>query len=512
MNHPLEQDERALLRWYDHLSINAFWLGINVASGTLTPVLLPYLVALFAPSELKNTYLATLRVIGLAIAMAVQPMAGMLSDRSTHPLGRRRPFIIAGALLNILFLFIIGASTLFVGSGMDAFFWSAVGASTAYVILLIGVSLLQVSSNIAHGALQGLIPDRVPQHQRGLASGVKAVMELAPLIFVIFIGRLVDRGQIWLTVGVLMLAFLITMLVTVFGVREDPLRVKPSDPVGERLLRLVALTVIFVAVTQAAVWIVRTSGTYLERSGSALWLQLTIVGLAALVGMAGAIFLGVYFGAWVGIGRQARQQTSFIWWVVNRLLFLAGVGSIQGFAQYFFSDVLHVENAATMTTLLMAIVGVFLMVTAIGGGVLADRLGRTKLVAASGLVAACGTLLLVPATSVPWVMVCGCVIGIGAGTFMATNWAMGTDLAPARDAGLYLGISNLAGAGAGIVGQGIGGPLADHFNRLGPGLGYRLVFLLYGVLFLLSVATLSRVRAARKDKTPSSNAAPRRFA
>ena len=79
------------LRWYDYLTINSYWFGQNVASGILTPVLLPYLVALFAPLELKNTYLATLRVAGLAVAMTVQPMAGMFSDRSTHPLGRRRP-------------------------------------------------------------------------------------------------------------------------------------------------------------------------------------------------------------------------------------------------------------------------------------------------------------------------------------------------------------------------------------------------------------------------------------
>ena len=70
---------------------------------------------------------------------------------------------------------------------------------------------------------------------------------------------------------------------------------------------------------------------------------------------------------------------------------------------------------------------------------------------------------------------------------------MDTSLAPPDQAGRYLGISNLAGAGAGIVGAGIGGPLADFFNRLGPGLGYLVIFALYGALFLLSVAALARV-------------------
>ena len=29
------------------------------------------------------------------------------------------------------------------------------------------------------------------------------------------------------------------------------------------------------------------------------------------------------------IGKEARQHTSFIWWIVNRLLFLAAITSLQ---------------------------------------------------------------------------------------------------------------------------------------------------------------------------------------
>jgi len=483
-----------IMRWYDHICINFYWLGINVASGIITPVLLPYLVALFAPLALKNTYLANVRVIGLAVAMAVQPIAGMLSDRSTHPAGRRRPFIVGGTIGNILFLLIIGASPLFLGASSDGFFQSIFGFGTAYAVLLLGTVLLQFSSNVAHGSLQGLIPDLVPENQRGRASGVKAVMELLPVFFVLFIGPLVDAGRIWLTVGIIMAGFLISGLVTTFFVHEEPLKAKPSEAIGNRVWRLIILTVIFVAVTQAAVWMVKASSTQLAQRGTAVGTQIALVGLAGLLGMAGAIFVGVYAGARVGIGREAGQQTSFIWWVINRLLFLASVGSIQGFAQYYLADVLQVPNPATATTMLMASVALFLIASALGGGYLADRVGRKRLVAYSGLLAAGGTVLLLFAASMPMVIVSGCIIGLGAGTFMATSWALGTDLAPAGEAGRYLGISNLAGAGAGIVGAGIGGPMADFFNSLRPGLGYLVIFAVYAVLFLLSVAALRGVR------------------
>jgi MFS family permease len=481
-------------RWYDHITINIYWLGLNVASGTITPVLLPYLVALFAPVELKNTYLATIRVIGLAVAMTIQPLSGMLSDRSTHPMGRRRPFIVGGTLFDLLFLLIIGASPLFLTSALNGWLQLNAGVTAAYVVLLVGIVLLQVSSNVAHGALQGLIPDLVPENQRGRASGVKAIMELLPVFLIIFMGPLVDSGQIWMTVGIIMAALLITMLITVLAVHEEPIETKPTGSIRERTLRLFGLTAIFLAATQAAVWIVRFSGTQLTRWGVPSGVQISIVGLTGLAGMAGAIFVGVYFGAWVGIGKQARQQTSFIWWVINRLLFLAAVGSIQGFAQFFLADVLQIPNAATMTTVLLAVVAVFLVGSALGGGYLADRLGRKRLVALAGLIAAAGTFLLLLSTNIPMVIVSGCIIGLGTGTFMATNWALGTDLAPAKEAGRYLGISNLAGAGAGIVGAGIGGPMADFFNLLQPGLGYLVIFGLYGALFLLSVIALARVR------------------
>jgi hypothetical protein len=322
-------------------------------------------------------------------------------------------------------------------------------------------------------------------------------MELLPVFGAILIGQFLGQGRIWLTIGIVMAAFVISMLITVLTVHEEPLQEKPAGGLREPILRLVALTVIFVAATRAGVAIVGYSASQLNQWGADLAVQVTIVGLAGLIGMAGSILIGVYLGAWVGIGKDAPQQTSFIWWVINRLLFLAAVGSVQGFALYYLADVVRVADAELWTGVLMAVVAVFLVATALGGGYLADRIGRKRLVGLSALVAAAGTFLLLLAQEMPLIIVAGSIIGIGAGTFMATNWALGTDLVPRQEAGRYLGISNLAGAGAGIVGTGIGGPMADFFNAVRPGLGYLVIFALYGVLFLLSAVALTRVKDAR---------------
>ena len=85
------------------IAINLFWLGLNIRNTALGSIFMPYLVGIFAPEAIKNTALGGMRTAGLVIAMLVQPAAGMLSDRSTSRFGRRRPYILVGALFDCLF-------------------------------------------------------------------------------------------------------------------------------------------------------------------------------------------------------------------------------------------------------------------------------------------------------------------------------------------------------------------------------------------------------------------------
>ena len=465
------------MRWYDYITYNVYWLGLSMASGSLTPIILPFLVAQFVGEAVKGTYLGLLRSAGLVVAILIQPMAGLLSDRSTSRWGRRRPFIFVGTLLDLVFLVLVGLS----GN---------------YWFLFVAVLLLQFSSNVAHGALQGVIPDLVPEDQRGRASGAKAVLDLLPVILTAFTtAKLVGAGKVWAAILVVMATFLITMLITIFAVREEPLREKSKEPLAEPLLRIVLLTIIFTAVTSLFGGLVGFTGRLLAGQGT---LQMVAVGLAGLLAMAGAIVLGVWWSARVGIGVAAHKHTSYTWWVVNRLLYLAAIGSIQSFAMYFLQDVIKVPNAPAATGNLMMVVGLFTLLSALPGGWLGDKFGHKRLVALSGVVAAAGTFLLFLAHDLAMVTVCGVVLGLSVGLFMTTNWALGTELVPAAEAGLYLGISNLAGAGAGIVGAGIGGPMADFFNAYRMGLGWLVVFAIYGALFLLSAVILLNVRVERR--------------
>lgn len=487
---------KRLLKWYELLTLNGYQLGLSMASAVISPLLLPALVLAFMPPEKKNTYTALVYVTGLVVAMFIQPVMGMLSDRSTSKLGRRRPFIALGALLNILFLVVIGASLWFKDSSLNAFMQSTFGITASLGVLLLGMVLLQFSSNISQAGQQGLIPDLIPEQQRGRASGIKSVAEMLPSALVLLVAPLVDKQKFWVVLLILMAVYLVTMLITVLFTREEPITEKPPRPEGRPILRMLLLTLIFVGVTQLALQLVKGIGTWLPEETTSLGLRVALVGLAGLLGMAGSIVIGVYFGAQVGIGRESKQHMPFIWWVVTRLMFLAAIGSVRNFALFFVKDVLQVPNPATVTTYLTAVIFVFLLISSVVGGILSDKVGRKKLLAIAGCLAVLGTIILVFSRTIPVVMISGVFLGLGTGTFMASNWALGTDLVPHKDAGRYLGISNLAGAGAGIVGSSIGGPLADYFNAIQPGLGYPVVFALYGGLFLLSVLLLPRIKTA----------------
>ena len=463
------------LRWYDHLTINLFWLGLNIRNNSVGSVFTPYLVVAFAPESVRNTALATINTAGLLMAMLVQPAMGLLSDRSTSRFGRRRPFIFVGVILDL-------ACLVFIAFSWD--YWSLFAATL----------LIQFSANMSHGALNGLIPDMIPESQRGIASGVKGVMELIPLILVaLVIANIVGGGQFRLAVLITALALLLIMLLTMIFVKEEPLREKPDVPLGPTMLRVLGMLagiamgaasgLLAGAIAGGLAWLVATPFT------SANTARAIGLGLGGLVAMIVAVIAGVWAGTGTTLGWEAaRAHRSFVWWVVNRLFFYCALGSIRTFAPFFLMSTFQInrEQATIMAGQLITAVGIATLVTALPGGWLSDRFGHRRLVALSGGMGFAGAMLILGmiwAPSTGLLYTAGVILGLATGLFTSTNWALGTSLVPREEAGRYLGVSNLAGAGAGIVGVGIGGPVADAINSTLPGLGYFPLLGLTGCCF-----------------------------
>ena len=101
--------------------------------------------------------------------MVVQPLVGAMSDKTVSPFGRRRPYLLGGAIIAALALWI------FPNSGSIAnVLQNAAGITlhplTGLLIAAIMIWVIDACINIAQGPYRALIPDVVPQEQHSLAN------------------------------------------------------------------------------------------------------------------------------------------------------------------------------------------------------------------------------------------------------------------------------------------------------------------------------------------------------
>ncbi len=193
------------------LVISLLGFALTFSSNIQDPPLMTFKVRQLAP-DLPNTTLGILGFIGLLVAMAVQPIVGVFSDRAKTKLGRRLPFLIGGAVL-------IAASLFLLALAPDL--W----------VLLLGVIFIQFSSNILQGPWQALIPDLVPESQHGTASSFKAVMDIIATVVAgavagILLGttgqKLFGDSAIYVTAAAPVVVFILFVTLTAIWAREQP--------------------------------------------------------------------------------------------------------------------------------------------------------------------------------------------------------------------------------------------------------------------------------------------------
>lgn len=101
--------------------------------------------------------------------MVVQPIIGALSDKTTSPFGRRRPYLLGGALLSALALWALPNSeaiTNFISNGLHI----KLPALAALAFAAAMIWILDACVNIAQGPYRALVPDVVPPEQHSIAN------------------------------------------------------------------------------------------------------------------------------------------------------------------------------------------------------------------------------------------------------------------------------------------------------------------------------------------------------
>lgn len=169
------------------LGVSMFW-SVNVA---LVPLLLE-----------KSTPSAAL--IGFALSMGavagviIPILAGLWSDRIRTAWGKRRPFVLIGGI-------IAAATVVFVP------------LSRTYFLTLVILTVLYIALNFYVSPVFALIPDVVPENQRGQASGVYGVLRGVGTLLGLALGGYLWRFGVFKPFLATGLAILATALITFAG-------------------------------------------------------------------------------------------------------------------------------------------------------------------------------------------------------------------------------------------------------------------------------------------------------
>lgn len=326
---------------------------------------------------------------------------------------------------------------MWLGTGGDLIFLAIMGFIGGLPALFIGYIGLQTSSNIAHGPAQGLLPDEVPASQLGMASGIKTTMDMAGIIL-----------------SSLLMGFLISA--------KDP------DPTLSTIV-IIGFLILFSLITLLGS---REKSTYAPQRIRVDWK---------------ALWKSVFYF-------KAEGDKNYWRLIFSRFLYLVGIYGFQSFAQYFIRDKFSGQDPIQFTQFVMGSFVIVLMIFSLFSGRWSDKIGRKRLQIASSYVGALGSILIIFATTPFQLILFGSILGAGLGIFLATNWALANQMAPAGDVGKYIGLTNLATAGSAAVAR-LEGPMTDVLNNAAPGQwwGWTALFAISAVLMLGSALAMRKV-------------------
>lgn len=195
--------------------------------------------------------------------------------------------------------------------------------------------------------------------------------------------------------------------------------------------------------------------------------------------------------------------------LASRLVLITAVASFQTYGLFFLRDSVGLDNPAeALGRMILVIAGALAIAVYISGWV-SDRVGRKPVVMVGALGAAISALWMLTADSSTQVLIIASVMGASVGVLLSANWALANEMVDESQAGLHIGIVNLATIGGAALAK-LLGPGIDALNRI-PGraddFGYQVLiagaaaFFVIGAVLLMPLKTTGRESTSR-DTTP----------
>ncbi len=430
---------------FDQVNINVFWIANNFHWQALLAIVIPSMVAKLLGDAHKDINLTLVVAWGTLVAVIVNPLVGAISDYATFRMGRRRPFMIIGTILNVVVLAAFAFSPA-LPSGILLFM---------FALLFL---LLQFTNNLANSPWSAIIADNVPTQQRGVTAGFNGLFTLlGTIIGSIVAGIIVNKNdalplyrneivQIFLIIAVVQVVF---VAYTVLMVKETPLEIRENKPFQ---------------ITPILKKFFFKPGRYPDLS----WVLLAR--LLVMMGIWGVFyFLQYYFDDVLG-GPGVKT------------IILNGAFSGEKFAGALFLPML----------LLLA------LPTSIFAGWASDHWGRKGLVYLSGAMMTVVCLVFILFQSQYGALIAGAFFGIGYGAYTSVDWALTADVLPPTDeAGKFLGIWSAMGILPQVVGITIGGVILQLLRGFPNHIGYTTLFVVTIAYFGLGTLVIKQVKGVK---------------
>jgi MFS family permease len=337
---------------------------------------------------------------------------------------------------------------IFIGALLDVVFLWGMATSNEIPMIAAFVALLQFSSNFAQGPFQGYVPDLVPAKQVGLASGL--------------IGLFGALGNV---IG--------------YGVSAIALRYSAVD--GNAFFYGTMAIGVIEFLTMISVVARVDEGQKVKKRNGKSWFSIAKE-------------------AW---GTDILREESFLWLVASRFCILTGASLYPIMATFYLAQVfgLDAKEAGDVKLILLGIVGLCVIVSVVPASRISDRVGRKKVIYASCFAGAVGLAMGAVAPVLPVAMVGAGIFAVAAGSFLAVDWALMSDIVPKASTGRYMGISNVATASAGTVALAFGGAaVMDTVNHVfGYGAGPRAALMLGVGLYIAGALLLRPVVEKRRE-------------
>ncbi len=225
------------------------------------------------------------------------------------------------------------------------------------------------------------------------------------------------------------------------------------------------------------------------QTASALWL---VGGVFALTGLVNAIVIrgkdkpaaaSERISVWKAMGdmfKVKRRIAVFFWLVGAVLLANMGINSLQFFARYFFEVYFPAISPDAGFRIMGSVSLVLTMLSALGTGLLSDKIGRRALILYGMFACAVFTLLMGLTGNFVLFLVFVGLRSIATGPIMAIAPALASDLAPRDEAGRYMAYNNLSTGLSGALASLVFGILLTNLTRT----TFMTLFIISAVLFL----------------------------